>query len=245
MNWLSDNWLLVLGLTLSAIGVWWLMPRAGSRSTLAGLALALLGSGMWASTLRFAAGPLAETILFWLFATVALVSAVLMITNRNPVYAALWFAMVTLSTCGLFLLQSAPFLAAATIIVYAGAIVVTFVFVMMLAQQSGATIYDQRSRQPLAATIAAFVLLGALLATIHTWSAAHATEPASTNPQAAVATTNLLSHPAADQPIGTLHSLGRSLFGDYLFAVELAGTLLLIASIGAIAMAPRRAEGRL
>ena len=42
-----------------------------------------------------------------------------------------------------------------------------------------------------------------------------------------------------------MHSLGRSLFGDYLFAVELAGTLLLIASIGAIAMAPRRAEGTL
>jgi len=245
MNWVSENWLLVLGLALSAIGVWWLMPRAGSHSSLAGLALALVGSGMWASTLRFAAGPLAETILFWIFATAALVSAVLMITNRNPVYAALWFAMVTLSTCGLFLLQSAPFLAAATIIVYAGAIVVTFVFVMMLAQQSGATIYDQRSRQPMAATIAAFVLLGALLATIHTWSAAHVTETASANAQATVATANLLSHPPADQPIGTLHSLGRSLFGDYLFAVELAGTLLLIASIGAIAMAPRRAEGRL
>jgi NADH-quinone oxidoreductase subunit J len=244
MNWITENWLLVLGLALSALGVWWLMPRAGTRSTVAGLVLALVGSGMWASTLRFAAGPLTETILFWLFATIALVSAVLMITNRNPVYAALWFAMVTLSTCGLFLLQSAPFLAAATIIVYAGAIVVTFVFVMMLAQQRGATIYDQRSRQPLVATIAAFVLLGALLATIHTWSVARASEQSSSQPQG-IATANLLSHPAVDEPIGTLHSLGRSLFGDYLFAVELAGTLLLIAAIGAIAMAPRRAEGRL
>ena len=71
-----------------------------------------------------------------------------MITSRNPVYAALWFALATLSTCGLFLLQSAPFLAAATIIVYAGAIIVTFLFVIMLAQQAGATVYDQRSRQP-------------------------------------------------------------------------------------------------
>ena len=68
------------------------------------------------------------------------------------------------SVCGLFLLQSAPFLAAATVIVYAGAIVVTFVFVIMLAQQSGATVYDQRSRQPLLATVVAFLLLGALLA---------------------------------------------------------------------------------
>lgn len=244
MYWITENWLLVLGLALSAIGVWWLMPRAGTRSTMAGLVIALVGSGMWASTLRYAAGPLTESILFWLFATVALVSAVLMITNRNPVYAALWFAMVTLCTCGLFLLQSAPFLAAATIVVYAGAIVVTFVFVMMLAQQSGTTIYDQRSRQPLAATIAVFILLGALLATINTWNAKQiAGDTAATS--IAVATTNPLSRPAADEPIGTLHSLGRSLFGDYLFATELAGTLLLIASIGAIAMAPRRAEGRL
>ena len=83
-----------------------------------------------------------------------------MITNRNPVYSALWFALVTLSVCGLFLVAVAPFLAAATVIVYAGAIVVTFVFVIMLAQQSGATVYDQRSRQPFLATVSAFLLLG-------------------------------------------------------------------------------------
>src|SRR3972149_8329697 len=95
----------------------------------------------------------------------------LMTPRRRPVDAALWFALVTFSTCGLFLLQSAPFLAAATIIVYAGAILVTFLFVMMLAQQAGATIYDQRARQPLAATIVAFILLGALLVTIRVWDA--------------------------------------------------------------------------
>ena len=60
-----------------------------------------------------------------------------------------------------------------------------------------------------------------------------------------VVTTNQLSRPAADQPIDTMHGLGRSLFTDYLFAVELAGTLLLIAVIGAIAVAPRRPEGTL
>ena len=189
---------------------------------------------------------LTETILFSIFSIVALGSGVMMITNRNPVYAALWFALVTLSTCGLFLLQSAPFLAAATIIVYAGAIIVTFLFVIMLAQQSGTSVTDQRSRQPLAATIVAFVLLGALLSTIETWSMAKGAGEVAANPQATVAaTTNLLSHPAADESLGTMHGLARSLFGDYLFAVELAGTLLLVAAIGAIAMAPRRAEGRL
>src|SRR5262249_34426457 len=153
---------------------------------------------------------LTETVLFSIFSIVALVSAIRMITNRNPVYAALWFALVTLSTCGLFLLQSAPFLAAATIVVYAGAIVVTFVFVMMLAQQRGATIYDQRSHQPLLATIVAFILLGALLSTIEMRSAGANAEDAAAKPQAEItaATANLLSQPAADEPLGTLHGLG-------------------------------------
>src|SRR5205807_7606599 len=87
----------------------------------------------------------------------------LLITQRNPVRAALSFALVVLSTCGLFLLQAAPFLMAATTIVYAGAIIVTFIFVIMLAQQAGLSDADQRSREPLLACVAGFVLLGALL----------------------------------------------------------------------------------
>lgn len=243
MDWITDNWLLVISLGLMGLGVWWLMPSSQLRSRAGGWLLTLVGGGLLASQLHVATGPLAESILFWIFSVAALVCAVLMITSRKPVYAALWFALVTFSTCGLFLLQSAPFLAAATIIVYAGAIIVTFLFVMMLAQQAGATIYDQRARQPLAATIVAFVLLGALMYTIKIWDA-HRAVAASAQSRATI-TTNELSRPAEDQPIGTMHSLGRSLFGDYLFAVELAGTLLLIASIGAIAMAPRRAEGTL
>src|SRR5262249_30564145 len=87
----------------------------------------------------------------------------LLITQRNPVHAALSFAVVVLSTCGLFLLQAAPFLMAATIIVYAGAIVVTFLFVIMLAQQSGISDADHRAREPFLSTLGSFVLLGALL----------------------------------------------------------------------------------
>jgi len=115
--------------------------------------------------------------------------------------------------------------------------------VMMLAQQAGATIYDQRARQPLLATIVAFILLGALVYTIEIWDVHRAVADAAQARTAVAA--NDLSQPADDQPIGTMHGLGRSLFGDYLFAVELAGTILMIASIGAIAMAPRRAEGTL
>jgi len=243
MDWITENRMLVISLALMGLGVWWLMPSSWPRSRVGGWLLALVGGGLLASRLHVATGPLAESILFWIFSLGAVLCAVLMITSRKPVYAALWFALVTFSTCGLFLLQSAPFLAAATVIVYAGAIIVTFLFVMMLAQQAGATVYDQRARQPLLATIVAFVLLSALVYTIKTWDARRVVA-AATETRAAVAV-NELSQPPEDQPIGTMHGLGRSLFGDYLFAVELAGTLLLIASIGAIAMAPRRSGGTL
>jgi NADH-quinone oxidoreductase subunit J len=56
---------------------------------------------------------------------------------------------------------------------------------------------------------------------------------------------NPLSQLTPDQTMGRMHALGRSLFGDYLFAVEIAGTLLLVATIGAIAIAPRRRRGTL
>ena len=91
----------------------------------------------------------------------------MMITQKNPVHAALSFALVVLSTCGLFLLQAAPFLMAATIIVYAGAIVVTFLFVIMLAQQEGPSDADQRTREPFLASLAGGVLLAALVCVLH------------------------------------------------------------------------------
>lgn len=243
MDWISNNLLFVASLVLMALGVWWLMPSSWPRSRSGGWLMTIVGAALASAKLHLATGPIAESILFWTFSIAALLCAVLMITSRKPVYAALWFALVTFSTCGLFLLQSAPFLAAATVIVYAGAIIVTFLFVMMLAQQAGATVYDQRARQPFAATVIAFILLGALLYTIKIWDAHRAMDDVVKN-RAAV-TANPLSRPAPDQPIQTMDALGRSLFGDYLFAVELGGTVLLIAAIGAIAIAPRRAEGTL
>src|SRR4051795_5771952 len=242
MYWVSGHRLEILSLALIACGVWWLMPRASRLPKLVGLILAICGAGLLASRLNPANGQVVQTILFSTFSAIAIMSAILMITNRNPVYSALWFAIATLGVCGLFLLQSAPFLAAATAIVYAGAIVVTFVFVIMLAQQSGATIYDQTSRQPVLATIFAFLLLAALLGTLESSTAE---DFMFSDRSAAVAGANVLSQAANPDQLPTMMALGRSLFGDYLFAVELAGTLLLVATIGAIAIAPRRRRGTL
>ena len=82
-------------------------------------------------------GEIVAGFFFYVFGVGAIIGGVLTITSRNPVYSALWFALVVIATAGLFLLAGASFLAAGTIIVYAGAIIVTFLFVIMLAQMEG------------------------------------------------------------------------------------------------------------
>lgn len=148
-------------------GIYGLLPQARrSRPILGGLlaAAALILVAVW--LLRYEAVPAekfpAEKILFYSFSLLAIFGALLMLSQSNPVHAALAFALVVLSTCGLFLLLAAPFLMAATIIIYAGAIVVTFLFVIMLAQQAGLASADARSREPFLASLAGFVLLGSL-----------------------------------------------------------------------------------
>lgn len=270
MTWIQEHPLTLVGLIIWAAGILWLMPgrKAGkARPRIPGLLLATAGLVMFCLSCGKAQAELADEVMFWLFAVSALLCGVLMITARNPVYAALWFALATLSTCGLFLLQSAPFLAAATIIVYAGAVIVTFLFVIMLAQQSGAAGYDQRSGHSFVATVTSFVLLGAMAMTLQSEkleieiTEIVAKAPGAGTDSAGGATgskvidtesmklvplaPNVLSKADSQHKVGNLKGLGRSLFGDYLFAVELAGTLLLIASIGAIAIAPRREQGAL
>jgi NADH-quinone oxidoreductase subunit J len=287
MDWIQAHPMTIVGLVLWAVGVLWLMPgkQAGStRPKIPGLLLTAAGLFTFCLSCGKPQTQLADEVMFWVFAMSALLCGVLMITARNPVYAALWFALATLATCGLFLLQSAPFLAAATVIVYAGAVIVTFLFVIMLAQQSGAAGYDQRSGQSLMATISAFVLLGAVAMTLQQekleigepvvvarLKGTGDTLAASSDNMISMATApqggasaelsmsasisleekvpakpgNLLSAADPDHAVGDLKGLGRSLFSDYLFAVELAGTLLLVASIGAIALAPRREQGAL
>jgi NADH:ubiquinone oxidoreductase subunit 6 (subunit J) len=160
---LAREWHLWLPLVAGGLAVYWLLPRPRSVPALWGIAagaVALLLGGYFLLSLD---GAWQETVLFCVFSAIALVAGGLLVTQRNPARAALSFALVVLATCGLFLLLAAPFLMAATVIVYAGAIVVTFLFVLMLAQQRGQDNADARSREPLLATLTGFVLLGALL----------------------------------------------------------------------------------
>jgi NADH-quinone oxidoreductase subunit J len=238
----------------SAAGLWLATsPRAARMLRVLGSFVASVGFIAAVATLYQAVGSrdeLTNEAMFWIFAGGAILSGVFMITSRDPVYAALWFALATLGACGLFMLVGAPFLAAATIIVYAGAIIVTFLFVIMLAQQTGLSFYDQRARTPVMAIVASLLMLGAMLWSFQKWEAGNVrgrvSDDSTSNAGPALAVgeqPNPLSRPADDKSFHTMRSLGRSLFGDYLYAVEIAGALLLIAGIGAIAIAPRRAEG--
>jgi NADH-quinone oxidoreductase subunit J len=162
-----DNWPILVPLLLAFVGVYFLLPRWRRPHPVLGGALAgiavVLGGLWWIRP----EAVLIENALFYAFAAFAILGALMMISQTNPVHSALSFALVVLSTCGLFLLLAAPFLMAATIIVYAGAIVVTFLFVIMLAQQEGLSSADHRSREPFFASLAGFVLLGTLIVVIH------------------------------------------------------------------------------
>lgn len=191
--------------------------------------------------------PKAVCYTFHLLAFFSLASAVMMITSRNPVYSALWFALVLLANSGLYLLQGAEFLSAATIIVYAGAIVVTFLFVIMLAQPSGAARYDRVSREPLLSSLTGLILAAALVGTLH-----HAARlevrggmvESTVLPAAEVIASASALPDGRDRPHPEKHvaSLGRALFLDHTASVEVIGVLLLAAVVGAMLIAGHRVE---
>ncbi len=217
-------------------------------------------------------GRLLPAVFFYIFSVAALIGAVLTITSRNPIYSALWFASVVLATAGLFLLAGAPFLAAGTIIVYAGAIIVTFLFVIMLAQSEGKAPYDRAARSPGAATFTCFLLLWSLLYALSTVKSQpadpHANAQAALSAEQALyrgrdiaeahglrngsSYADILNHAlppsslirdstSADKP--HVAGLGESLYTVHLITVGLAGILLFVALVGAVAITnPRRPE---
>jgi NADH-quinone oxidoreductase subunit J len=165
-------------------------------------------------------------LLFWPLAVIALLAAVSMILQRNPVYSALFLIITLLSLAGLFLLLNASFLAAIQIIVYAGAIMVLFLFVIML--------LDIRRTEAAPSRVKLQKSLGILLGTVFFLETVIALRSGVIRETVAVAATPL----APD--FGTALALGRALFTSYLFPLQLAAVLLFIALIGAIVLSKRR-----
>jgi len=263
--WTVEHRAQLVPLVFGFVALYLLLPRDRTVLRPVAILIGLVGLGGLSFTLLPTGGTL-HGLLFYIFSGTAIVAATATVTHHNPIYSALSFALVTLSVCGLFLLRGAQFLAAATVIIYAGAIVVTFLFIIMLARQSGNAPYDRRAREPFLATLATFVLLGGLLFTIDAWAVQRAGNPPATVPPGRLALAETAGTGARSMggfvsipknaelhansnlvtgEAGRLRGLGRSLFSDYLVAIELAGTLLLVAGVGAVAIAPRRSTGKL
>jgi NADH-quinone oxidoreductase subunit J len=146
---------------------------------------------------------------------------------------------------GVLLVLGAQFLGVATIVVYAGAILVMFLFVLMLAQPAGLAPYDRVSNEPLLSAVTGAVLLGLLTLAIGRMSAgppACCRTPSKAAALAGDRPTAPSPAPAAD-PLAADHvaRLGAELFGRHLLAVEAAGVLLLVALVGSIAIVSRGA----
>ena len=196
-----------------------------------------------------------ESYMLMCFCAVATAGGVGFLVAREPVYAALGFATAVLSTCGVLFMQSALFVAAATMIVYAGATIIIFLFVLMFAQQTELRSYDIQLTTPLIAGAIAAVFLTTITLCVTDENAIAAIQVDKTRAYSLAELPKELRSEKAETyhqrtPIearnvpSTTAGLGRSLYTDYLIAVELAGTVLLVATIGAIALAQRTTEGQ-
>jgi NADH-quinone oxidoreductase subunit J len=225
---------LVWASVLFAVGVWLSLPRGGRRGRIVGLLLTIAALGVFAWQLPRLVGWL-DMGLFGVLAAVTVLSCLLAISSRNPVYSAIWFGLALLGTAGLFLLAGAQFLSVATVTVYAGAILVTFLFVIMLAQPRGHAYYDRMSWEAFLSAAAGAAVVGLLTAAI-----GRGVEPAVAAPvvappdRVAAARHGILSE-------NHVAHLGHELLGRHLISMQAAGALMLAALVGAVAIV---AQGR-
>jgi NADH-quinone oxidoreductase subunit J len=218
-----------------ALGLWLILPARFRLGRSVGGLLVAVSGGLFAYDLPLL-GQWVDQGVFWLLAAIAIGGGVAMITSQSPVYSAIWFALSLLGTAGLFLFNGAEFLGVATIVVYAGAIVVTFLFVIMLAQPQGHASYDRVTwggLPKILGVVTAGLLIGVLtffLGRLKDRSLEPLSEETIAQAQANLQTSDGI---LAEKHVA---NLGRRLFSEQLVSIELAGTLLLVALVGAVAI---------
>lgn len=170
-----------------------------------------------------------ELVVFVLASLMAVAGAVGVVVRRNPVHAAMSLVLTLFGIAVLFVQQGAHFLAAVQVIVYAGAIVVLFLFVIMLLgvdQAEDLSIEPLTVQRPLAGVIGVAMtglLTGAVL----------------TSDNAVMKSGPGLSSPTLDSPDASVRELATSIFGDHVFAFEITSILLLVAVVGTVVLARR------
>jgi NADH-quinone oxidoreductase subunit J len=230
----------------------------------AGAVIGLAGFGMLlAQGLKFAGGgdDSVSTLFLMAFAAVGVIGAVRVVTHPRPVFAAIYFILTVLAAAATFLVLDAEFLAFALIIVYAGAILITYLFVLMLAHQSpedeigriGAEDYDRVPREPLVAVLLGFFLLASLGTVIERAPEIARAESVRAPAEGARRRANAVAtmpRMASSSPEGTdpadgvtnAQLVGIDLVARYPASLELAGVVLLMAMFGAVVLARRQIE---
>lgn len=168
-----------------------------------------------------------ETILFIIFASICAVSAVLMVTRPNPIIAALFLVINFCSLAGLYLTLNAQFIAVAQVIVYAGAIMVFFLFVIMLLNPEREKRFFEQKKKLRIFVIAVVALV--LLQVMYIIFLSSPSEKISSDAARSIET-------------GTIENIGREMFTNYILPFEAAGYLLLAATIGALVLAKKKFE---
>ena len=161
------------------------------------------------------------TFVFYAFAAILVLAALRVITTRNPVQAALWLVLSFFTAAGIWLLLQAEFLAIALVLVYVGAVMVLFLFVVMMLDVNFDNLRSQfRSYVPIGALVGALVLLEMTLVIV-----ASAIGPGTGLPAA---------------PTGSnTRALGQLIYVDYVYPFEIAAVVLLVAIVAAIALTHR------
>ena len=171
------------------------------------------------STVLAAAGT-GETVTFWVLAPIAVLGALAMVLAKNAVHCALFLAAVMLSLAGLYALQDAPFLAAVQVIVYTGAILMLFLFVLMLVGVDSAdSLVETLRGQRVAALVVGLGFAGILVSAVV---------------DGTTDGTGSLEEANAD---GNVIGIARLLFTKYVFAFEVTSALLITAALGAMVLA--------
>ena len=163
-----------------------------------------------------------QTFIFYAFAAILVFAGLRVITTRNPVHAALWLVLSFFSAAGVWLLLQAEFLAIALVLVYVGAVMVLFLFVVMMLDVNFDKLRERfKSYIPVAATVGILVLVEMALVLAGGYLGERIVPPA---PAAGYSNTS---------------ALGRQLYTDYAFPLEIAAVILLVAIIAAIALTHR------
>ena len=173
-----------------------------------------------------------QTIMFYLFAVIAVASGVMVVSARNPVHSVLFLILAFFNSAGLFVLLGAEFLAMILVIVYVGAVAVLFLFVVMMLDIDFAELRSGVARYLPIGAVIGFILLAELMLILGGWVIA----PGIVGLEAA-------RLPAGAAALTNTRALGDLIYTRYIFAFQTAGMILLVAMIGAIVLTLRHRVG--